>query len=228
MLFKTLSTVLFLLVFPLSVLAAPALMADGQEYDFGAIQQGESVPHTFRFQNAGDEVLEITSVRTSCGCTAALLSSRRLAPGEVGELELTFNSQGFRGKIHKTIEMTTNDPQQPLVIFHLRGSVKLQLFASPERVNWGTVKVVEPLTAQVLIKNLSDQKISLKSVKIVGKGILATVSADEIQPNGQVTIDIKAEFPDNGKRLSGYIIIPTDSTLVPQIRVPVSARLSKN
>ncbi len=217
----------FLLLFPASVFAAPALLADGQDFDFGAIMQGESLTHTFRFQNSGDDILEISSVRTSCGCTAALLSTRRIAPGEIGELQLTFNSQGFRGKVHKTIEMTTNDPQQPLVVFNLRGTVEMEVFVSPERISWGIVPKPEPLTSQLVLKNESRQMVTLQPLKIIGSGITARPAANEVPPGGQVTIDIKAEFADNATRISGYVIIPTDFSLVPQIRVPVSARLSK-
>ncbi len=224
--FRTLCCLLFLLL-PLPAFAAPALLADGHEFDFGSIMQGESVTHTFRFQNSGDDILEISSVRTSCGCTAALLSARRIAPGEIGELKLTFNSQGFRGKIHKTIEMTTNDPQQPLAVFNLLGNVALELFASPERVSWGIVKDPQLLTSQIVIHNKSAQTVNLQPFKIVGKGISAHSSLSEIPPGEQVTVDIKAEFSDNAARVSGYVIIQTDFSLVPQIRVPVSARLAK-
>ena len=219
--------VLLLLIFPLPVLAAPALLVDGQDYDFGSVLQGESIQHTFRFQNSGDDILEITSVNTSCGCTAALLSSKRLAPGDIGELRLTFDSQGFRGKIHKAIEITTNDPQRPSAVFNLTGSVDLQVFVSPERVNWRTVEQRQTLTAQVVLNNYSEQTVVLKPLQIIGKGVAAVASAFEIAPGDHIFIDITAEFSDNAKRISGYVIIPTNFSRVPQIRVPVSARLSK-
>lgn len=222
----------FLFVFlfltcPLSAIAAPTLFADGLEHNFGSILQGQTVQDTFRFQNSGDDILEILSVRTSCGCTAALLSARRLAPGEVGELSIKFDSQGFRGNVHKTIEITTNDPNQPRVVFSLKGTVELEIFASPERVNWGTVEKRDTLKSQIILYNHSKDVVAIGPLKIVGKGIVAEPSESSIAAGGSITIDISAEFSQKTPRISGYVIIPTDFSLVPQIRVPVSARMSR-
>ncbi len=103
------------------VSAAPVFVAEKNLHDFGEVTQGESTTHTFRFQNAGDEVLEISRLRSSCGCTAALLSAQRLAPGELGELKVTFNSAGFRGMVQKLITFDTNDPDHPSANFLLKG-----------------------------------------------------------------------------------------------------------
>ncbi len=81
--------------------AAPVLFVESVAFDFGHIVQGEQVEYTFRFRNAGDELLEISQLRSSCGCTAALLSTPRLAPGTVGELQVKFDSHGFRGRVQE-------------------------------------------------------------------------------------------------------------------------------
>jgi len=210
-----------------SALAAPAFFSENLEYDFGSILQGQVVEYSFRFQNSGDDVLEIGAVRTSCGCTAALLSAKRLSPGEVGELNLKFNSQGFRGKVHKTIEIDTNDPQRPTVVFNLKGTVDLEVFADPQRISWGLVEEAQPLKARIVLYNRSQQLVTLQPLNIIGKGITATPSKLEVPAGDQIQIDVEANFLEGSRRISGYVIIPTDFSMVPQIRVPVSARLSK-
>ena len=218
---------LLCLLLPLPVLAGPAFFSETLEHDFGSILQGEIVEYSFRFQNQGDEVLEIGAVRTSCGCTAALLSAKRLMPGEVGELRLKFNSQGFRGQVHKTLEIDLNDPDRPTVVFHLKGTVALEVFVDPQRINWGMVEAGALLHTKIVLHNKSRQSIALKPLNIIGKGITARPSAFEVAAGGQVEIDVEARFLEGTRRISGYVIIPTDFSLVPQIRVPVSARLSK-
>ena len=44
------------------------------EFDFGTIEQGEKVTHTFKFKNTGTESLLIFEARGSCGCTVPELS----------------------------------------------------------------------------------------------------------------------------------------------------------
>jgi hypothetical protein len=82
-------------------------------FDFGKIKQGEVLTHVFVFQNEGEEILKIKRVQSSCGCTAALVTKQELAPGEKGELKVTFNSRGFRGKVTKYIYFDSNDQTQP-------------------------------------------------------------------------------------------------------------------
>src|SRR5271169_2246402 len=47
-------------------------------YDFGTVMSGPAVSHTFKVRNAGGADLVIDRVQTSCGCTAAEPSRKRL------------------------------------------------------------------------------------------------------------------------------------------------------
>ena len=43
----------------------PVIKFESKEYDFGEIDQGEKVEHTFSFKNTGDALLVINKVRSS-------------------------------------------------------------------------------------------------------------------------------------------------------------------
>ncbi len=216
-----------LLFFSCTVFAAPALVVERLDHDFGEIVQGAESTHLFRFYNAGDQVLEISRLRSSCGCTTALLTTRRLAPGAIGELRLTFNSQGFRGAVQKRVIFETNDPKHDAVTFSLLGTVKAQLFLQPQRVSWGSVKKNSPLQAELEIINQSAQTITLQPPEVTSAGIVAELSSLIIAPGERASLKVLAEFPVDKKRLAGYVIINSDFFNRPQLKVPVSARLSK-
>ncbi len=216
---------LLVLLFSGSASAAPALRVESLEHDFGEIVQGDRVDYVFRFHNAGDQVLEIGQLRSSCGCTAALLSTRRLAPGAMGELQVTFNSQDFRGEIQKMVTFDTNDPDHASITFSLRGTVKAELFLDPERVNWGVVEQADPLVSELEIVNNSSRSIRLQSPEVTSPGIQAELSSLTVAPGERTSLRISAEFPPDKKRIAGYVIIVTDFTNVPQLKVPVSARM---
>ena len=218
---------LLLLVFSSSVFAAPALVVERMNHDFGEILQGAEITHTFRFQNAGDQLLEISRLRSSCGCTAALLTTRRLEPGSMGELQLIFNSQGFRGAVQKMVTFETNDPKHSAVTFTLQGKVKAELFLQPKRINWGVVKSNTPLLADLEIINDSTQTITLQAPEITNAGIIAELSPLIIAPGERANLKVSAKFPAGKKRLAGYILINSDFPNLPQLKVPVSARLAK-
>ena len=210
-----------------SAFATPQLVAESLHFDFGELRQGEKVDRVFRFRNAGDEILEVGKVRTSCGCTAALLSATRIAPGDMGELRTTFDSTRFKGKIHKTITMETNAPKTKQISFSLTGDVKAEVVMQPERVNWGRVKPETPLNSTVLVTNQGKTTINLKTPSVSSPGVSAKLSDQLLSPGKQVELRITAKFPEGKKRLGGYVIIATDYPKVPQIRIPVSARLAQ-
>ncbi|NIQ93339.1 MAG: DUF1573 domain-containing protein, partial [Desulfuromonadales bacterium] len=78
--------ILAILLPALPAAAAPRVDTTQREFDFGRIFQGDKVRHAFEFTNAGDATLNVEKVRTSCGCTAALVSSEAIAPGDRGKI----------------------------------------------------------------------------------------------------------------------------------------------
>ena len=53
--------------------------------DAGTVAKGEKIKTTFEIKNEGDQTLEITDVRPSCGCTIATYD-KTVAPGKVGKV----------------------------------------------------------------------------------------------------------------------------------------------
>lgn len=83
-----------------------------QTWDFGDIQEGEEVCHTFYFKNTGEENLLIKKVETGCGCTTVNYDKEPIRPGKEGKIEIAFNSAGRYGKQYKEISIFANIPEK--------------------------------------------------------------------------------------------------------------------
>jgi rhodanese-related sulfurtransferase len=105
-------------LFGVAAVAAPMISVDNLIYSV-TVQSGSLVTHSFVVTNVGDETLNITDVRTSCGCTTAALAKRDLAPGESVNVEATVNTTGFRGTVTRTVSVTTNDPSSPTAVLQI-------------------------------------------------------------------------------------------------------------
>jgi len=90
--------------------------------DFGKITQGESVKTIFKFRNVGKSNLIISSAQGSCGCTVPQWPKEPIKPGEKGEIEVVFNSEGKSGLQNKTITLVANTIPNTKVIA-LKGEV---------------------------------------------------------------------------------------------------------
>ena len=86
----------------------PELTFKKLRHNFGEITQGESVSHQFTFTNTGEGDLIINNAKGSCGCTVPKWPKKPLVPGEEGEIQVTFNSNGREGKQKKTVTLITN------------------------------------------------------------------------------------------------------------------------
>ena len=112
--------------------AAPAIYVVLPVYDFGSVFEGIAVAHTFMIKNTGDEVLEISGVSASCGCTATELATTSIEPGESVALDVLVNTTGFGGTISKSITVYSNDPESPLLSLRVMGQV---LKADPHHIS---------------------------------------------------------------------------------------------
>lgn len=86
----------------------PEITFTETEHDFGTINEGDVVEHTFKFKNTGEAPLIIQNAMGSCGCTVPTWTKEPIQPGETGEIVAKFNSQGRTNLQNKTVTVTAN------------------------------------------------------------------------------------------------------------------------
>ncbi len=205
--------------------AAPKLVVDQVNYDFGSVSQGERVLHTFKFTNAGDEPLLISKVRSSCGCTAALLSAKHLDPGEQGELQANFDSARFRGSVSKKIYLYSNDPLVPVKPLQIKGQV-LELFnLSPRQVNFGAVEAGETFEQQVTLKNQTEEPLLIAAVETTTPQLRAHFD-EQLPAGGASEVRVALKVKPGQKRFSGYVIFKIQGERMYDLRLPVYATIN--
>lgn len=92
----------------LKIADLPVMTFSKVSHDFGTINEGEIVKHPFTFTNTGNAPLVIISAKGSCGCTVSDWPKEPIAPGAVGTLLVTFNSNGKPNLQTKQVTITAN------------------------------------------------------------------------------------------------------------------------
>jgi hypothetical protein len=77
-------------------------------YDFSAVKENKKLTHVFTFKNSGKEPLLISNINTSCECLTAKGPETPVNPGEKGEIEVTFETKGLKGKQLHSVMLITN------------------------------------------------------------------------------------------------------------------------
>lgn len=89
---------------------------DSTTHDFGTVEEGEKVRHSYIVTNTGTNPLIITDVVVSCGCTVPNYNKEPILPGKTGEIEIEFNSNNRVGKQSKNILVHSNAVGSPMSI----------------------------------------------------------------------------------------------------------------
>jgi hypothetical protein len=96
---------------------------DKDTFDFGVIKDGDLVEHTYKFRNTGANPLMIDDVIATCGCTIPSYTRTPIAPGQNGEIKISFNSKGKAGNVSKSITVISNADQDRIPL-HFKATVK--------------------------------------------------------------------------------------------------------
>ena len=101
----------------------PVIEYDKTEHDFGKINEADGrVTTVFTFKNSGMTPLVLNNVRASCGCTTPKWTKEPVAPGEEGQITVTYNPNGRPGHFNKTITVTSNAKTSTTKL-HIKGEV---------------------------------------------------------------------------------------------------------
>jgi hypothetical protein len=96
--------------------AASQIAVEPGEVDLGEISATDLVTSTLYIRNEGQGVLEISSLRTSCGCTTVEVDETMIKSGAEALMTISFDPQahpGLYGPLLRMIYIESNDPNLP-------------------------------------------------------------------------------------------------------------------
>ena len=218
--------VLWLFISSGTCFAAPVFNVDSTRFDFGEVFQGEKVPHVFKFTNDGDEVLKIDRVRSSCGCTAVLLSEKSIPPGGSGEIKANFDSSRFRGDVSKTIYVYSNDPMDATKQLYVKGTVIEKVSVTPSQVDFGSVAVKQEVTSRVTLKNHFEEPMKVGKAKATAEELLVKMQPTALGQGDEMVIELAYTPKPGNARFSGYILLPVQGVPRNELRIPVYATIT--
>lgn len=139
----------------------------GDSFNFGELYKGEKVERKVTIKNAGKETLLIERVHASCGCTAALLADKNVAPGKTTALSISFDSKNFSGEQRKNVFVYSNDPSASAKEITFTAKVIQVIEATPPYFYFMPGKVDSTMENSATLKNISDKPVEILSVTSV-------------------------------------------------------------
>ena len=116
-----------------------------KQHDFGQVALGADAEFRFELTNIYDREVKLLNVRSSCGCTAAQLSTSLLQSGDTGAVIVRFNTSGqhLRSKSAVlTVQLETvisGTRKIDTVQLFVSGYIRPDVLLTPGRVEFGAV-----------------------------------------------------------------------------------------
>ncbi len=211
---------------------AAALQLDEVQFDFGKLKVDTKVEHAFHFKNtSATKTVTIKDVHASCGCTAAAPSKKVIAPGEAGQIDVSFDPRMRQGKERKVVTIETDDADAPKSEVVILAEVIPKIMVEPLALYMGEVRYDEVAKADPPMK---------KKIVITVRGAVCTMKSSTIDDQritlrelGHESVDIDGEKSERYSyevaleknvdigRINSQVVVETSDAERPKIYVPV-------
>lgn len=161
----------------------PKAVTDEREYDFGVMNPLTMGTHSFVIRNGGTGPLQLRKGGTTCKCTLSKVTGDMIAPGEQGEVTLTWNT-GRHPTYSHGATILTNDPDQPRLEFRVHGTVRMRIGSSHESLFFSKLEPDESGTAETVVYSQIYDELPLHAVTCSLEGAVW-----DIEPAGEETLE---------------------------------------
>jgi len=142
--------------------------------------------------NAGDEVLVINDVKTSCGCTVPNKRKYRIEPRKKETVIIGYKSRILEGAFNHRVLLISNDSKQPEKLVILKGNILRSDFTTSARELSLTKIVGVGANPSEKIDISSSPKIVFLEAKLTGEDFML-LPVKQSEPNSfSITIKAKA------------------------------------
>ena len=110
--------------------------------------------------------LVVEKIETTCGCTAALVSEKRIAPGKDGKIKTTFDTRGYSGRLSRYIYLVSNDAENPRrelsVVADIEVPPSARIDVDRYNVDMGLVLEGETPAAKIVVKSAGERELKVE------------------------------------------------------------------
>jgi hypothetical protein len=115
------------------------MFKDGLNHDFGSVPRGAQLSHRFVISNIYAVRMEITSVKSGCGCVTATAAKRVLEPRESTTIDVNMDARRFTGSKAVGITITVGPDYISSAQLRVSANSRADIVFNPGQVSFGTV-----------------------------------------------------------------------------------------
>lgn len=190
--------------------------------DFGTVKRGQKLTATFQFKNIGQGVLTIQGIQAACDCTTSeSVKGKSYGPGELGSIDVIFDTKDYTGRVSKAITVITNERSMSDRTLTIAATVNSEINATPPLADFG--EVVLNQSPEQVIRIKGNMKNDLRIEKIRFNQDYLEVNYRKENQDFVVTLKLKPNAPIGF--FKDTIWIKNNSSALPDMPIPVRATI---
>jgi len=194
--------------------------------DFGSVPRGPTLSHPFRVVNNTKQVVTISGVRVSCGCTTATAMKSVLNPGEETTIVAQMDTRRFSNVKTVTIYVTFDRPQWEEVRLWVQANSRDDVIVTPDTLAFGVIKKGETPSATVTISFLGNSQSQVTELACESNYIQANVKEvmrTDSEVRYELTAKVRGDIPV-GKWFTD-VWAKTNNPMIPKVRIPLNVEI---
>jgi hypothetical protein len=206
---------------------AEKMFVDGKlTYNFGTVPRGAQLVHRFPVKNIWAVRLEITSIKSGCGCVSASATKRVLEPHETATIEVRMDGRRFTGPKTVGVRVTVGPEYISSTELRVTATSRADIVFNPGQVNFGTVTRGETPTENIDLEYAG--KLSWQVSEPSAADLPYTLALKELyrrpgQVGYRLSVTLKADAPLGA--LKHDVFLKTNDPASPQVAVLVESNV---
>ena len=189
---------------------APRIEVDEPIFEFGSVERGTCVEHTFVLRNAGTKPLIIEDVIPSCGCAITTLSSTVIEPQEQIEALVSLDLASREGPQEKVVLIRSNDPQQPHIRLTMVGTATSRVAPAAKQIDFDRISADNMVSEVLDIRATDDLTFDVVDIQTSLNNISADVEV--VTPGKHYRLAVTLQPPLSHGPFRGWVNLLTDDT----------------
>lgn len=203
---------------------AEKMFKDGLTKDFGNVPLGAKLSHRFTITNIYGVRMEITSIKSGCGCVKAEAVKRVLEPLEKTTIDVTMDAHRFTGAKTVGITVTVGPDFISSAQLQVSANSRADIVFNPGQVSFGTLTRGQAVSQVVDVEYAG--VLDWKVTEATAKDLPVEVSVNELYRNpGRVGYRVKVTLKKSAPvgALKGDVFIKTNDPASPVLPLLVEA-----
>lgn len=203
-------------------------MFDKLDHDFGVVARGSDTVFKFEIKNIYKEDIEIGSVRSSCGCTAASIENSTIKTYDKGYVVAKFNTRTFTGIHSATLTVQIIKPYPAQVQVRVHGNIRGDVVFEPGSIDFATVEQGSEHSKTLSVAHAGRSTWMVTDVRS-GSDYLAAELVERQRYAGKVSYDLVVRLKDNAPPpgfLKEQLVLVTNDASNPNIPIDVTGKIS--